>query len=626
MEFLRINFERLCFFIILFFLACTVNLDSKVDIDLGAENEELELIIESLDGFDFGTVLVEEYSQVLSFNLSSVSNKTLYFNLDKIRENNSNKIFFSSNSFPGRNGTCTASLNINSPCKIELQIYSKEAGLIDENFKIYYSDKLINKEAIINLKANIIKDSSKDILSFTINSISGTIVNNNVYLVLESGTDLSSLSPTIVVSGVEIIPASNVVQDFTSPVIYTVYAQDASTKEYTIYVTKNNSTQKDIISFQIAGQSSQTIIDEDNLTINFNVLFNTDLKSTIATFVSTGIKVEVDGVVQTSGVSINNFTNPLTYIVTAEDETTKTYTVIVTIDEPTVAYKYNIKFNFFINHAIIFVPANLSYYKGYTNNIEVNVENAFWIGETELTSNVYYFIKSWAENNGYSFCNSGNGEDYLPISRISWRDSVVWTNALTEWYNLNFAKNLDAVYYTNESYTGLLKTATCANSIDYNLGSQDHPYIKENAKGFRLLNADEWELAARYKGNNSLHNAYEYPLGSNYFWTPGNYASGSISCYNCNSSIDTMNVAWFELNSDLEVKEVALKNPNLLGIYDMSGNVWEWLNDIAHDSKRLRAGGSNNNSAIVLRLANREGTDNPFYRHSSIGFRIARKY
>ena len=72
-------------------------------------------------------------------------------------------------------------------------------------------------------------------------------------------------------------------------------------------------------------------------------------------------------------------------------------------------------------------------------------------------------------------------------------------------------------------------------------------------QNFRLPTEAEWEFACR-GGNNSR--GYKYS-GSNY--------------------ID--DVAWYAGNSGIETQPVAAKSPNELGIYDMSGNVYEWCAD-----------------------------------------------
>ncbi len=176
------------------------------------------------------------------------------------------------------------------------------------------------------------------ILEFRVDSVSGTVDESNkmVRLDFPAGTDVTHLTPTIIISNYATIePASGVAQDFTNPVYYTVTAMSGATAQYMVEaVVHDADNEKSILSFRFDALDDSGVIDQIARTISFVLPAETDVTQLVPTIeVSEGATVE-----PASGVA-QDFTNPVTYTVTALNGTTAVYTVTVFLEggdvEPT---------------------------------------------------------------------------------------------------------------------------------------------------------------------------------------------------------------------------------------------------------------------------------------------------
>ncbi|MEO9804813.1 MAG: FG-GAP-like repeat-containing protein [Reichenbachiella sp.] len=168
-------------------------------------------------------------------------------------------------------------------------------------------------------------------------------VHHTIGLEVPFGTNVSSLVPTFTLSTGATAKINSTTQvsgttsnDFTSSVTYSVIAEDGTTnQDWTVSVTLVPNTATDITAFSIPQQTETAIIDAINHTVNIEVPFGTDVSSLVATFMaSSGATTQMNSIMQVSGSTSNDFTDPVIYTVTAEDGSTTQDWEVVVKDKP----------------------------------------------------------------------------------------------------------------------------------------------------------------------------------------------------------------------------------------------------------------------------------------------------
>jgi sulfatase modifying factor 1 len=269
-----------------------------------------------------------------------------------------------------------------------------------------------------------------------------------------------------------------------------------------------------------------------------------------------------------------------------------------------------------LNFKMIYVPGKTAPTGMDDAGTPSTVSGAYMIGETEVTYELWYIVYCWATSIArgtdiYTFANygsigrDGTGSVQQPVTTVNWRDCLVFCNAATEWYNTKKGTNYGCVY----KVSGI----PIRDSSDGN-GSQCDGVIPDSqATGFRLLSKDEWELAARWRNDATNTVAgYSFP-----WFTKGNSASGAIADFS--NSTATRAVAVYSTSATAIVKS---KIADSLGIYDMSGNVYEWCFDLSSPNRIVR-GGSSENSEYDCQVGcfNTVSADSELSR---LGFRLAK--
>ncbi len=202
--------------------------------------------------------------------------------------------------------------------------------------------------------------------------------------------------------------------------------------------------------------------------------------------------------------------------------------------------------------------------------------SAFAMQETDVTQDQYLAVMG----SNPSHFDSGTGALLRPVDKVSWHDAAKYCNALSR------LSRLSPVYDTSAWTADFSKT------------------------GYRLPTEAQWEYACRAGST------------TEYWWGPDTNGMGAR--------------AWSADNSDSTTHPVATKLANAYGLYDMTGNVWQWCNgwygsytagaatDPAGDStgtSRILRGGSWVDDGGGLRSAYRYGIA-PDTWVNDVGFRV----
>jgi formylglycine-generating enzyme required for sulfatase activity len=205
----------------------------------------------------------------------------------------------------------------------------------------------------------------------------------------------------------------------------------------------------------------------------------------------------------------------------------------------------------------------------------------YYVGRTEVTQSQFESVMGY--NPSY---HSSCGGD-CPVDTVSWHEAAAYANALS-------------------TRDGFSTCYTCSGSgVTVSCVASGNPYACE---GYRLPTEAEWEGAAR--------------CGEDFFWAGADNPD---------------DVAWYSGNSGSGPHPVGLKRGNACGLFDMTGNAWEWTSDWYSDyagpvtdptggasgTLRVQRGGSWDGAARYVYVWTRSGGQ-PTDRFETMGLRLAR--
>jgi formylglycine-generating enzyme required for sulfatase activity len=177
------------------------------------------------------------------------------------------------------------------------------------------------------------------------------------------------------------------------------------------------------------------------------------------------------------------------------------------------------------------------------NPEDYTLEKGFWMSETEVTQKLFQSVMGY-NNSFYKY-------DLSPIENITFAEAIVFCNRLSQ------LSGIEPSY----EFPGVTDWFSLTYASIRNM-HVDSVYISPTASGYRIPDEFEWQWAA---------------IGAD----KGGFNSTGYRKYYAGGPVEVMdgieNYAWVRINSGRITHEVGKKLPNEMGLYDMTGNVWEFV-------------------------------------------------
>lgn len=230
------------------------------------------------------------------------------------------------------------------------------------------------------------------------------------------------------------------------------------------------------------------------------------------------------------------------------------------------------------NSTLAYVPAGFSVGSYGSHGSGTVFTSGFYMDKTEVSMETWSIVRMWALSNGYTFDNQGaaTGGNH-PVVGVSWYDVAKWCNARSE------MEGLAPIYFTDATRTTVYRTGQVI---------LRNTYCNFTAPGYRLPTRAEWSKAA---WGGSTSGPYPWPsfYGSGaeiLDASKGNYSVSGVKMHQWDTSAVSALTANYlttpcgYYNGAQQVIGVPAATPikdmaNGFGLYDMFGNVGEWLWD-----------------------------------------------